>query len=283
MEHVAPDDVVHADDNTVMMDVETGTEQAHMVQPEEAPPVVPPARQTTFPILDAVAMPKKPALRSVIYGPSIPEDPLVTIVPSLLQKVLNFISVSPSSNFLRNLSLIDINHNTMIPSFFNDSHILVHLVFLTHPQLGDHSLEKIALDYQDDNDEDVNEEVADEPTDEPEETDDDADLQVLDGPPAMFLTPRKKRALKVKEKLDDSLLRRSKRISNKLQGFKDAESAKKAKEHVASVNEPMPLAIIPGPAPHLSKEIIEGIATGFLHIQFESVLAALLGDENIDD
>lgn len=172
-------------------------------------------------------MPKKPALRLVIYGPSIPEDPLVTVVPFLLQKVLNFISVSPSSNFLRNLSLIDIDHNTMIPSFFNDSHILVHLVFLLHPQLADHSLEKIALDYQDDNDEDVNEEVADEgaaePADEPEETDDDADLQVLDGPPAMFLTLCKKRALKVKEKLDDSFLRRSKRISNKLQGFKDAE------------------------------------------------------------
>lgn len=29
-----------------------------MVQPEEAPPVIPPARQTAFPILDAVAMPK---------------------------------------------------------------------------------------------------------------------------------------------------------------------------------------------------------------------------------
>jgi hypothetical protein len=28
VEHVAPDDVVHADDNTVMMDVETGTAHA---------------------------------------------------------------------------------------------------------------------------------------------------------------------------------------------------------------------------------------------------------------
>jgi hypothetical protein len=38
---------------------------------------------------------------------------------------------------------------------------------------------------------------------------------------------------------------------------------------------PVPLAIIPPPAtevaPHLSQEIIEGIATGFLQIQPESV------------
>lgn len=76
--------------------------------------------------------------------------------------------------------------------------------------------------------------------------------------------------MRVKEKLDDSFLRRSRRISNKLQGFKDAESAKKAKEPAAEVEEPIPLAMVPPPdctvAPHLPKEILRGIGEGFLQI-----------------
>jgi len=50
------------------------------------------------------------------------------------------------------------------------------------------------------------------------DTDDvDADLEILDEPPAIFKTPgRKKKTLKVKVKLDDGFLRRSKRILEKL-------------------------------------------------------------------
>jgi hypothetical protein len=50
------------------------------------------------------------------------------------------------------------------------------------------------------------------------DTDDvDADLEILDEPPAVFKTPRrKKKTLKVKVKLDDGFLRRSKRILEKL-------------------------------------------------------------------
>ena len=87
------------------------------------------------------------------------------------------------------------------------------------------------------------------------------DVEILDAPPAIFKTPGRKKTLKVKEKLDDSFLRRSKRISNKLQGFKDAESAKgteTAEEAVDDNFAPMPLAIIPPPsnevAPHLSQD-----------------------------
>ena len=40
-------------------------------------------------------------------------------------------------------------------------------------------------------------------------------------------------------------LRHSRRISNKLQGFKDAESARKANEPAADEDEPIPLAIVP--------------------------------------
>ena len=38
-----------------------------------------------FPIFRASVLAPKPALRSVIYGPSIPEDPLITIMSSLLK------------------------------------------------------------------------------------------------------------------------------------------------------------------------------------------------------
>jgi hypothetical protein len=91
----------------------------------------------------------------------------------------------------------------------------------------------------------------------------------------------------VKEQLDDGFLRRSKRISNLCGGFKDAKSAKKAKQPtVDDPVKPMPLAIIPlsqDAAPHLSKEILEGITTGFLQIQPEVVSAALLNEDNLDD
>jgi len=82
-------------------------------------------------------------------------------------------------------------------------------------------------------------------------------LEVLEKAPPVFMTPCKKRVLKVKEKLDDSFLRRSKRLSEKFQGYKDAQSARKGKkaiddiaeevEAVEEADEPMPLAVIPPP------------------------------------
>lgn len=42
------------------------------------------------------------------------------------------------------------------------------------------------------------------------------DLIMLADTPDVFLTPKKKKSIKVKEQLDDSFCRRSKRISNKL-------------------------------------------------------------------
>ena len=94
--------------------------------------------------------------------------------------------------------------------------------------------------------------------------------------------------------MDDSFLRRSRRIANKLGGYKDAASAKAANQVKApstteeDVADPFPLAIILGPsnygpAPHLSKEILEGIATGFLQIQPEAASTAFLEKDNIDE
>lgn len=173
-----------------------------------------------------------PTLKSVIIRPSAPrdpKDPLIIVVPSLLKKVLNIFSISPSLNFLRNLTLLDINNDTSMPSYINDPHLLVHLAFILCPQLGDHALEKIAMDYMDieENEAIENEVVAEIEivVVDVDETKGDADVEVLESPPPIFMTPRRKKKLKVKERLDDSFLRRSRRISSKLQGYKNAESA----------------------------------------------------------
>lgn len=117
--------------------------------------------------------------------------------------------------------------------------------------------------------------------------DEEVDIEVLNTPPAVFQTPRKKRVVKVREQLDDSFLTRSKRISSKLDGFKNAESAKMAKQATETQveEEPMPLAVTLGPAaaPHLSKEILEGIATSFLQIQPKAASAALLNCDTLDE
>lgn len=76
---------------------------------------------------------------------------------------------------------------------------------------------------------------------------------------ASNFTPRKRRHVKVQEQLEDSFLRRSKRLSDKSGGFKNAKSAKMAE----TVIEPVPLAMIPAPgttpAPHLTKAVVQGI------------------------
>jgi hypothetical protein len=57
----------------------------------------------------------------------------------------------------------------------------------------------------------------------------DSDLELLETTSSVFMTP-KKRAVKIREQLDDGFLRHSKRVSQKLGGFRDAESANKHKE-----------------------------------------------------
>lgn len=235
----------------------------------------------------------KPTLRSIIVEPatpSDPKDPLITVVPSILKHVLDFFSISPPSNFLINLNIIHINEDTIIPSYFCDNELLIHLAFITFPQLGDDALKKLALDYMD---EDVNEEenietenaeqeriakddddiMADENEVQKETMqaiDSDVDVEILKSTPAIFMTPRRNKPLIVKEKLDNSFLRHNKRISNKLKGFKDTKSDKKAQvleKADAEVMDVDPLAFIPPPsstvAPHLSEEILKGIAISF--------------------
>ena len=210
------------------------------------------------------AMPK---MKSVIVGPATAKEPLIRVIPSLLKE-----------------------------------------------KLGDHALKKIALDYLD------TEEDSDELESKPEliveieydsemiaidecmEEEAKEDIAILEEAPAIFKTRKSKKTLKVREQLDDSFLRRSKRLSIKSEGFKDTKSARKArvstkdkepakakakhtnkkaqttkknKKHVEVKEESMPLAVIPppcfAPAPHLSQNILQGIGEGFLQIQPKSV------------
>lgn len=146
----------------------------------------------------------------MIVGPSAAYDPIIPGVPSLIKQVSNFISFSPSPTFLRHLSILDINHDTLVPNYFSDRNLLVHLAFILSPQLGGPALEKIALDYFEEDEEEpemVAQEIEEEDemmAQEEEEPDmemeekEDSDLEMLDGPPPVFMTPKKKRVVKVK-------------------------------------------------------------------------------------
>lgn len=113
-------------------------------------------------------------------------DPLITVVPSLLKQVLNFIPISPSSFPFSSLSLLNIDHGTPIPSYFNDNHLLIHLAFILYPQLGDDALEKIARDYMDiENVEAAGSEAFAETETvaaDAEEPEEESDIQILDSP-----------------------------------------------------------------------------------------------------
>ena len=49
--------------------------------------------------------------------------------------------------------MLNINHDTHVPSYFTYNQILVHLAFILSPQLGEQALEKIALDSFEEEDE----------------------------------------------------------------------------------------------------------------------------------
>jgi len=68
---------------------------------------------------------------------------------------------------------------------------------------------------------------------------------------------------------------------------KSTKSSKKPKNPAQSKEEPRPLAMIYpprfAPAPHLPQDMLQGIGQGFLQIEPESVSAALLKHDNIDE
>jgi len=91
----------------------------------------------------------------------VPSDPLIAVVPSILKDLLNFITIRPASSFLSFLNLLAIDHDTLIPPYFNDQRLLIHLAFLLSPQIGGSSLEKIVLDYITSDEDEVDTEMGD--------------------------------------------------------------------------------------------------------------------------
>ena len=125
-----------------------------------------------------------------------------------------------------------------IPDYFNDSRLLIHLSFALYPQFRDQALKKIALDYLDSEKEETEERNpnVDMTADDDEEMiaadieggeESEEEIEILEEVHAIFKTPKKKKALKVKEQLDDSFLRRSSRLSIKAERYKDAEVPRK--------------------------------------------------------
>lgn len=154
---------------------------------------------------------------------------------------------------------MDIDPNSIIPSYFNDLPLLAHLALLLPSQINEPPVDKEALRQILEEDDDL--------------------VEIL----GANFTPRKRRHVKAKEQLDEAFLRRSKCLSGMKAGFKDAKSAQEAKE----VAELIPLAMIPASgsslAPHLNRDVVCGIAEGFLQIHRCVVSVALLDDDVNND
>ena len=116
------------------------------------------------------------------------------VLISDLPKVFLFIPKAPQSRCYFNLNFLDIDPNCYIPNYFDDFLTLAWLAFLIPDQTK-------------------------EPTPTRKEIKDMDEDDVMEIASAQF-TPRKRRAVKVKEQLDEEFLRRSKRNAVKRASFK---------------------------------------------------------------
>ncbi|KAF8661800.1 hypothetical protein HU200_056755 [Digitaria exilis] len=113
----------------------------------------------------------------------------------------------------------------------------------------------------------------------PYDMSDDEEVMEISAMPAS-VTPRKRRHHKMKEPLDASFLRRSKRLS-KDHGFRTDEQAAEASNNPSIYEAHVVSSAIV--APHLSIDAIQGMATGYLRMQPEAVSAATLLELDVDD
>jgi hypothetical protein len=148
-------------------------------------------------------------------------DPSPSVKHKLFTKVLSFFTKAPHSGYFSFLSLCEIDPDLPIPLYFKDISSLSHLVCLMPPRITDPEAETALLEILDG------------------EEDDD----VVEIPPPPQITPRKRRAKKLKEPLDEQYVRRSRRFAEKTGGFKAQSSTAEA------VLNPKPLAIVPASAP----------------------------------
>lgn len=209
-----------------------------------------------------VPLPKVKSI--VIKEPTWAPESSTAVKRKLFTKVLCFLTNVPSYRPYSRLHTCDIDPDLPIPYFFKDLSTLAHLICMMPPQITDPNAEGIVMKMLGDGGQ--------------ETAEGDDDLDLVEIPRPADFTPRKKRAKKLMEQVDDQFLRCSKRVTSKTDAYKY-----KASSEVVS---PEPLAMIPpskSPAPHLSKEIVEGIATGFLKIHPTDVSDALIQMDSNDD
>ncbi|CAN6221448.1 unnamed protein product [Urochloa humidicola] len=117
-----------------------------------------------------------------------------------------------------------------------------------------------------------------------EDSDDEEDFELkeIEGPTSSA-TPKKRRARKMKEPLEEGFVRRSRRLNPEIGGFRDAASAQAAQDY--PVIYAKPLVVVPpeqaSVAPYLPVDCIQNIGVGFLQMQPSVVSAAALFD--LDD
>lgn len=177
-----------------------------------------PLQQSSSNVLPVIA--EKPKLKSVIVSdrpvmtaarvlfPAAPFVPPPAPVIPVLSKVLNFISKIPASSHFIFLTVLDIDYDTIIPPYFNDRLTLARLVLILPPQINE-PVGGLSSLLEEEEEEDV--------------------VEISDPD----FTPRKRRATRAKEQIDDRFLRRSKRNAANLDGFKSPQSAERRKRSQA--------------------------------------------------
>ena len=131
-----------------------------------------------------------------------------SVLISDLPKLFLFIPKAPQSRSYFNLNLLDIDPNCYIPDYFDDFLTLAWSAFLIPDQTK-------------------------EPTPTRKDIEDTDEDDVMEIAPAQF-TPRKRRAVKVKEQLDEEFLRRGKRNVVKRAGFKTPKRRGAPRERCSS-------------------------------------------------
>nr|XP_034583626.1 uncharacterized protein LOC117846530 [Setaria viridis] len=118
---------------------------------------------------------------------------------------------------------------------------------------------------------------------------DDDEVREIDGPKSG--TPSKRRARKLKEPMEDVVLRRIKRLNADVGGFRNEKSALEATDYPTPIEVVPPMysgtadiGASPSPVPHLPIDTIQSMATGFLQMQPNAIgVVALLELDNDDD
>lgn len=155
------------------------------------------------------------------------------------------------------LSILDVSLDLAVSSYISDESTLFFLASILFGQDGTLiGPQKPLVPYSDDEDDDIQLVAPFQPT------------------------SRKRRARKLKEPINVKFVRHSSRLNNPRSGFISEQAMVEAADF-PNIYQGTTAEAVLDPAPHLSSELIKGIATRFLQIQPEAVSAAVL--EELDE